>query len=43
MATVFFSFGLAEAVLVKAIRLGMGLAVMVDATISSGPSWSLRP
>jgi RND superfamily putative drug exporter len=33
MATVFFSFGLAEAVVIKAIGLGMGLAVMVDATI----------
>jgi RND superfamily putative drug exporter len=33
MATVFFSFGLAEAVVIKAIGLGMGLAVLVDATI----------
>jgi RND superfamily putative drug exporter len=33
MATVFFSFGLAEAVVIKAIGLGMGLAVIVDATI----------
>jgi uncharacterized membrane protein YdfJ with MMPL/SSD domain len=33
MATVFFSFGLAEAVFIKAISLGMGLAVLVDATI----------
>src|SRR5215218_5983319 len=33
MATVFFSFGLAETVVIKAIGLGMGLAVMVDATI----------
>ena len=33
MATVFFSFGMAEAVVIKAIGLGMGLAVMVDATI----------
>ena len=33
MATVFFSFGLAEAVVIKAIGLGMGLAVMMDATI----------
>jgi uncharacterized membrane protein YdfJ with MMPL/SSD domain len=32
-ATVFFSFGLAEAVVIKAIGLGMGLAVLVDATI----------
>ena len=33
MATVFFSFGLAEAVVIKAIGLGMGLAVMMDATV----------
>jgi putative drug exporter of the RND superfamily len=33
MAAVFFSFGLAEAVVIKAIGLGMGLAVLVDATI----------
>jgi uncharacterized membrane protein YdfJ with MMPL/SSD domain len=33
MATVFFSFGLADAVVIKAIGLGMGLAVLVDATI----------
>jgi RND superfamily putative drug exporter len=33
MVTVFFSFGLAEAVVIKAIGLGMGLAVLVDATI----------
>jgi len=33
MATVFFSFGLAEAVVIKAIGLGMGLAVLMDATI----------
>ena len=33
MATVFFSFGLAETVVIKAIGLGMGLAVLVDATI----------
>jgi len=33
MATVFFSFSLAEAVVIKAIGLGMGLAVLVDATI----------
>lgn len=33
MATVFFSFGLAEAVVIKAIGLGMGLAVLVDATV----------
>jgi hypothetical protein len=33
MATVFFSFGLAEAIVIKAIGLGMGLAVLVDATI----------
>jgi hypothetical protein len=33
MATVFFSFGLAETVLIKAIGLGMGLAVLIDATI----------
>jgi RND superfamily putative drug exporter len=33
MATVFFSFGMAEAVVIKAIGLGMGLAVMVDATV----------
>jgi putative drug exporter of the RND superfamily len=33
MATVFFSFGLAEAIIIKAIGLGMGLAVIMDATI----------
>ena len=33
MATVFFSFGTAEAVVIKAIGLGMGLAVLVDATV----------
>jgi putative drug exporter of the RND superfamily len=33
MATVFFSFGLAEAVVIKAIGLGMGIAVLVDATV----------
>ncbi len=33
MATVFFSFGLAEALIIKAIGLGMGLAVLMDATI----------
>ncbi len=33
MATVFFSFGLAEAVVIKAIGFGMGLAVLVDATV----------
>src|SRR5215210_6280331 len=33
MATVFISFGLAEAVVIKAIGLGMVLAVLVDATI----------
>ena len=33
MAIVFFSFGLAEAAVIKAIGLGMGLAVLVDATI----------
>lgn len=30
---VFFSFGLAETVVIKAVGLGMGLAVMIDATI----------
>jgi len=33
MATVFFSFGLAEAIIIKAIGLGMGLAVIMDATV----------
>ena len=33
MATVFFSFGLAEALIIKAIGLGMGLAVIMDATV----------
>ncbi len=33
MATVFFSFGLAETVIIKAIGLGMGLAVVLDATV----------
>jgi RND superfamily putative drug exporter len=33
MATVFFSFALAEMVVIKAVGLGMGLAVMIDATI----------
>ncbi len=33
MAVVFFSFGLAETVIIKAIGLGMGLAVVIDATI----------
>jgi RND superfamily putative drug exporter len=33
MATVFFSFGLAGAVAIKAVGIGMGLAVLVDATI----------
>ncbi len=33
MATVFFSFTLAETTVIKAIGLGMGIAVAVDATI----------
>ena len=33
MATVFFGFGLSGAVIVKAMGIGMGLAVIVDATI----------
>ena len=33
MATVFFSFALAETTVIKAIGLGMGIAVVVDATI----------
>jgi RND superfamily putative drug exporter len=33
MASVFFSFALAETVVIKAIGLGMGLAVVIDATV----------
>jgi RND superfamily putative drug exporter len=33
MAAVFFSFALAETTIIKAIGLGMGIAVVVDATI----------
>jgi uncharacterized membrane protein YdfJ with MMPL/SSD domain len=33
MASVFFSFGLADTVLIKALGLTMGLAVIVDATV----------
>jgi RND superfamily putative drug exporter len=33
MAAVFFSFALAETVIIKAIGLGMGLAVVLDATV----------
>jgi RND superfamily putative drug exporter len=33
MAAVFFGFGLADAVMIKAIGVGMGIAVVVDATI----------
>jgi RND superfamily putative drug exporter len=33
MAVVFFGFGVAHAVMIKAIGVGMGIAVVVDATI----------
>jgi RND superfamily putative drug exporter len=33
MAVVFFGFGVAHAVMIKAIGIGMGIAVVVDATI----------
>jgi RND superfamily putative drug exporter len=33
MAVVFFGFGVAQAVMIKAIGIGMGIAVVVDATI----------
>jgi RND superfamily putative drug exporter len=33
MAVVFFSFGLAQTVIIKAIGLGMGIAVVLDATV----------
>jgi RND superfamily putative drug exporter len=33
MATVFFSFALADLVVVKAIGIGLGIAVVVDATV----------
>jgi putative drug exporter of the RND superfamily len=33
MAVVFFGFGLAHAVMIKAVGIGMGIAVIVDATI----------
>jgi RND superfamily putative drug exporter len=33
MAAVFFSFGLADLVVVKAIGIGLGIAVVVDATV----------
>ena len=33
MAAVFFTFGAADVVVVKAIGIGMGLAVVMDATI----------
>ena len=33
MATVFFSFGLARSVVIQAVGVGIGVAVVVDATI----------
>jgi RND superfamily putative drug exporter len=33
MATVLFAFGFADMVVIKAIGIGMGIAVVVDATI----------
>jgi uncharacterized membrane protein YdfJ with MMPL/SSD domain len=33
MAAVFFSFGMADLVVIKAIGIGMGIAVVLDATI----------
>src|SRR6185436_10819294 len=33
MAGVFFGFGLADTVVIKAMGIGMGLAVVIDATI----------
>jgi putative drug exporter of the RND superfamily len=33
MAAVFFGFGLARSVIVQAVGIGIGLAVMIDATI----------
>jgi putative drug exporter of the RND superfamily len=33
MAGVFFGFGLAETVIIKAVGIGMGIAVVIDATI----------
>ena len=33
MASVFFAFALAESVIIKAVGIGIGIAVIVDATI----------
>jgi uncharacterized membrane protein YdfJ with MMPL/SSD domain len=33
MATVFFGFGLARSVIIQAVGVGIGIAVVVDATI----------
>ena len=33
MATVFFAFAVADMVVIKAIGIGMGIAVLLDATV----------
>jgi len=36
MAAVFFAFALAESVIIKAVGIGIGIAVILDATIVRG-------